>query len=430
MTISCIIPAFNEEPTIRGVLQVVKKVKSINEIVVVDDGSADKTFENAKAEGVKVVRHKVNKGKGAAIKTGVAHSKGDILLFLDADLQSLSPKKIASIIHPLENDEAEFVKTTFTRKRGRVTELVVKPLFKVIFPFINFRQPLSGQFAVKRELMSNLRIDDKWGVDIQILLQLVRKGVRVSEVDIGKLKHKKQPIESLVNMSEQVIRAILSEMGLIANKHKLVLFDLDKTLIKESSIEIVAKEFGFQNELKELRRKHRNKKIKDREITLELAKLIKGKKSEDLESICEKLTLRKNVRRVIDRLKKRQYEIGIVSVAFSPIVYQIAEKIGVKKENIICPILVQDKDGVYTGEVIAQTRYNSKCCDTIICKADAAKELMNKIGVKPEECIGVGDGKSDACLFRACGLSLVYRSKKPKGDVRITNMAEVLIYAE
>jgi len=73
---------------------------------------------------------------------------------------------------------------------------------------------------------------------------------------------------------------------------------------------------------------------------------------------------------------------------------------------------------------------NSKCCDKIICKADAAKELMKRLNVKPEECIAVGDGKSDECLFRACGLSLAYKSDAPIGDVRILNLAEVLIYAE
>jgi len=430
MKISCIIPAYNEESSITNVLQNVKKVRSINEIIVVDDGSTDNTYHAAKIEGIKVIQHSTNRGKGAAMKTGFANSQGDIILFLDADLKSISPKKIASILQPIESDEADFVKTAFTRKRGRVTELVVKPLFKVIFPFIHFKQPLSGQFAMKRELMNGLRIDDRWGVDVQILLQLIKKDVRTAEVDIGNLKHKKQPVENLVIMSEEVIRAILSELGIIASKHKLVIFDFDKTLIKESSIEIVAKELGFENELKDLRRKYREKKIKDYHITLALARLIKGRKKEDLELACEKLNLRKNTIKVIDRLKKRQYEIAIVSVAFSPVVEHMADKIGIKKENIICPVLVTDKKGVYTGEVVAKTKYNSKCCDKIICKADAAKELMKRINVNPEECVAVGDGKSDQCLFRACGFSLIYRTKKPIGDVRITNMSEILIYVE
>ena len=430
MKISCVIPAFNEESTIIDVIKNVKKVKVINEIIVVDDGSTDNTYKNAKSEGIRVIKHAQNKGKGAAIKTGIAHSHGDIILFLDADLYSISPKKVASILQPLENDEADFVKTSFTRARGRVTELVVKPFFSVIFPFIKFNQPLSGQFAIKRDLLKELKIDDKWGVDIQILLQLVKKGVRILEVDIGKLKHKKQPIENLIIMSEQVIKTILSELGIIANKHKLVLFDFDKTLIRESSIEVVAKEFGFQKELQKLRADYENGKIKDYNMTLELASLIKGRTETDFDKIFKRINLRRTAKAVIDRLKKRQYNVGIISVAFSPIIHYFADKIGVDRNNVICPILVTDKHGRYTGEVIAKTRHNSKCCDKIICKADAAKELMKRLKVKPEESVAVGDGKSDECLFRACGLSLAYKPLTSIGDVNILNLAEVLIYAE
>ncbi len=430
MAVSCIIPAFNEESTVIKVIEIVKKVKIIDEIILVDDGSTDKTYQNAKTTKVMVIRHLSNKGKGAAIKTGIAHSSGDLILFLDADLSSISPKKIVSILRPLVNDEADFVKTSFTRSRGRVTELVVKPLFKVIFPFLKFNQPLSGQFAMKMALLTELQIDDHWGVDIQILLQLVKKGIKILEVDIGKLKHKKQPLGNLTIMSEQVIKTILSEMGLIANKHKLVIFDFDKTLIRESSIEIVAKELGFEKELQELRLKYQNEQIKDSEITLELANLIKGRTNKDFEKICCNLNLRRTVKGVVDQLRKKQYEVGIVSLAFSPIIYHFADKVGIAQSNIICPILVTDKNGTYTGEVIARTKNHSNCCDKIICKADAAKELMKKLNVKPEESIAVGDGKSDQCLFRACGFSLAYRPLTTLGNIKILNLAEVLIYAE
>ncbi len=428
--ISCIIPCYNESSTIGDVLQNVKKVRTINEIVVVDDGSTDGSYVRAIMEGVKVVRHKKNKGKGAAIKTGVRHSTGDILLFIDADLQSISPKKIASILQPLENDEADFVKTSFTRAGGRVTELVVKPLFKVLFPFINFNQPLSGQFAIKRDLMDNLTIDDRWGVDIQILLQSMKRGVRIAEVDIGELAHKHQPLENLTIMSEEVIKTILSELGFIANKHKIIIFDFDRTLIEESSIELLARDFGFEAELRRLRARYARRKIKDYDITLSLARFFAGKRREDINRVCENLTASPHISRVIDRLKKRQYSVWIVSVAYSPVIEYVAEKIGVARSNIIAPVLVEGKKGQYTGEVVAKTKYNSRCCDKILCKADAARDIMKKLSVKPEECIAIGDGKTDECLFRACGLSLAYRPKAKIGDVEIAHLSEILVYAE
>lgn len=430
MKITCIIPAFNEEKTIQSLIRNIKKVESISEIIVVDDGSSDKTCDLAKSENVKVLKHEKNKGKGAAIKTGAAHAECGIILFLDADLANMSPKKIASLLQPIENDDADLVKASFSRSRGRVTELVVKPLFQVILPFLNFNQPLSGQFAIRSEILKELSIDDKWGVDIQILLQSVKKGLRIVEVDIGELIHKKQPIENLAIMSEQVIKSILSEMGMIANKHKLIIFDFDKTLIEESSIEIFASQFGFTKMLNDLRWKYQQHLIKDSDITLNLSQFFKSRTDSDLKPVFDKIHLQDNIIKIIERLKKRRYELAIVSHAFSPIVFYFAEQLGIPKENIICPVLLKNKKGVYTGEVLAKTRHNASCCDSIICKGDAATELMSILDVKPEECLAVGDGRSDECLFRVSGLALAYKPKQKIGDITISHLSEILIYAE
>lgn len=430
MKISCVIPAYNEETTIVNVITNVKKVRTIDEIIVVDDGSQDQTAKLAAAQEVRVVRHSANKGKGAAIKTGIAQAQGDIILFLDADLYSISPKKIACMLQPLESEEADFVKATFTRARGRVTELVVKPLLNVILPFIKFSQPLSGQFAVRKDLVNELIINDNWGIDIQILLQLVKRGVRISEVDIGLLKHKKQPIENLAIMSEQVIQTILSELGIIAHRHKLVIFDFDRTLIEGSSIEVVAAKWGFEGDLRRLRNENANGKLRGYELTMALARFFKGRSEKELREVLDAIIPRRAAMGTINQLKKRQYEIGIISEAFSVIVKRFTEMLPISADNIISPVLVTGRGGFFTGEVIARTKYNARCCDRIICKADASKELMKRLGVKPEECIAVGDGPADECLFRVCGLSLALEPVQPAGDIRISNLAEVLIYAE
>src|SRR3989338_9102858 len=98
MKVSCVIPEFNESATITKVLSTLKKVKTISEIIVVDDGSSDNTYRLAKSAGVRVLRHRTNKGKGRAIKTGFLHANGDIILFLDADIYNLTPRKVTSII--------------------------------------------------------------------------------------------------------------------------------------------------------------------------------------------------------------------------------------------------------------------------------------------------------------------------------------------
>src|SRR3989344_717151 len=132
MKVSLIIPAYNEEKTIEKVINVARKVKLLDEIIVVDDGSVDSTKSIAKKYDIRWISHKTNFGKGTAISTGIKKANGDILVFIDADLANISPRKITALIHPIMNNEADFTKATFKRKRGRVTELAVKPLLKTL----------------------------------------------------------------------------------------------------------------------------------------------------------------------------------------------------------------------------------------------------------------------------------------------------------
>ncbi|HLC96456.1 MAG TPA: glycosyltransferase family 2 protein [Candidatus Nanoarchaeia archaeon] len=117
MKVSCIIPAYNEQSTIVRVIAVVKKVKAINEIIVVDDGSTDQTYEYANTQGVKVFKHPKNRGKGAAIKTGMTHCKGDFILFIDADITNLDGNKIINMIIPLKSRKADVVIGTYKFNR-------------------------------------------------------------------------------------------------------------------------------------------------------------------------------------------------------------------------------------------------------------------------------------------------------------------------
>ena len=424
--VSLIIPAYNEENTIRKVLDTAKKVRILDEIIVINDGSTDKTEDVARENNVKIISHKTNLGKGSAIISGIENSSGDILVFIDADLENISPRKITALIHPILNDEADFTKARFTRARGRVTEIAVKPLLRVILPQINIAQPLSGQFAAKREFLESISINRKWGVDIQLLFQAIKKGLRIKEVDIGKLIHKKQPIENLIIMSEQVIKTILEETGIITKKFKLVAFDLDKTLIMDSSIEIIAKKLGFEDELKSLRKDYSDGKIKDYEITANLAGHFKGKYPEQIYEICKTIRVSRHAKKVIERLKRRQYKVVIISVAYSPVVEFFAKEFGI--DEFACPELVV-KNGRFTGEVDIDMRFNNQCCDHSICKKEKLDESSSKYGIRLEECIAIGDGQSDKCMFQAAGLS-ISKGKKLNTDLCIKNLAEVLVVVD
>lgn len=209
MSVSVIIPAYNEEETVANVIKTVKSLNYIDEIIVVNDGSADATEKNAIEAGATVLSHTKNRGKGAAIKTGFKNSNGDIVLFLDADLQKLVPKQVDKMIRPILNGEADVIKTKFKREAGRVTELTAKPLLNFFFPEIKFEQPLSGQFAAKRSFLKNIELEDDYGVDVGIVLDADVMGARVKEVDIGNISHTMSSLYELNIVATEVVRTIV-----------------------------------------------------------------------------------------------------------------------------------------------------------------------------------------------------------------------------
>ena len=209
MTVSVIIPAFNEEKTVAHVVSVVKSLPYIGEVVVVDDGSMDQTSKFAEEAGAKVIYHMKNRGKGAAIKTGFKNSKGDIVVFLDADLKNLTQSQVRNIVDPILNGEADVTKTKFKREAGRVTELTAKPLLKFFFPEIKFDQPLSGQFAAKRSFLNKIKLEDDYGVDVGIVLDADVMGMKVKEVDIGNIEHIMSTLTELNVVATEVVRTIV-----------------------------------------------------------------------------------------------------------------------------------------------------------------------------------------------------------------------------
>ncbi len=219
MTVSVIIPAFNEEKTVGSVVKTVKKVDYVDEIIVVDDGSYDNTSRVAEEAGATVIQHVTNRGKGSAIKTGFKNSNGDIVVFLDADIENLTSDQISKIIQPIINGEADITKTKFKREAGRVTELTAKPLLNFFFPELKFDQPLSGQFAIKRSFLNHIKLEDDYGVDVGIILDADVRGLRIKEVDIGEIHHMLSSLHELNIVANEVVRTIVqraTEYGRVA----------------------------------------------------------------------------------------------------------------------------------------------------------------------------------------------------------------------
>lgn len=223
-SVSIVIPAYNEEATVAKVVSVARKLSYVDEVIVVDDGSTDRTVEEAENAGATVISHIMNEGKGSAIKTGFKYSHGNIVAFIDADVSNFTSEKIDKIIRPILEDRTDITKTKFARESGRVTELTAKPLLGFFFPELDYEQPLSGQFAGKRSALNKIRFEKDYGVDVGIVLDADVHGIKILEVDIGDICHDMSPLADLNKMANEVVRTIIDravEYGRVTMMDKL-----------------------------------------------------------------------------------------------------------------------------------------------------------------------------------------------------------------
>ncbi|MCM8901178.1 glycosyltransferase family 2 protein [Caldicoprobacter algeriensis] len=180
MSVSAIIPAYNEEKHIGQVLAAVKRVGEIADIVVVSDGSTDRTVEVAYGFGVRVIQLPRNMGKGCAMKAGLDNTSASTVLFLDADLVGIEPHHVRALLLPVYHGAADMALGVFCSGRG-VTDLAQR-----LTPF------LTGQRAVKRWVLDMLS-DNVWntGYGIEMALtRCVRKyDLKVMEVPLYGVTH-------------------------------------------------------------------------------------------------------------------------------------------------------------------------------------------------------------------------------------------------
>ncbi len=163
MAVAVIIPAFNEERTVARVIRAALNSPGISQIIVVNDGSTDRTAAIAEKAGAKVIDLPANMGKGAAVATGVEAATAEIILLLDADLVGLRPSHIHALLQPLLQDEADMTVGVFTDGR-KVTDLSQR-----LTPF------LSGQRAVKREILEAITDLKSSGFGMEVSLSRFAK---------------------------------------------------------------------------------------------------------------------------------------------------------------------------------------------------------------------------------------------------------------
>jgi glucosyl-3-phosphoglycerate synthase len=234
-TISVVIPAQNEAPTIGAVLDAVQASTRrwpglIDEVLVVDDHSTDDTATVASRHGARVVALHGPGGKGQAMTFGLAEATSDIVVFLDADVLNTTEEFVPRMIAPLlTNDHIQMVKAYYERPLhnmptggGRVTELAARPILSLLFPGLGeIRQPLAGETAGRREVFEKVGFADAYGVEIALLIDVAGNfGVNaIAQVDLGVRRHRNRPIEELRPMSVDVLRAALTRFGVELPNH-------------------------------------------------------------------------------------------------------------------------------------------------------------------------------------------------------------------
>jgi glucosyl-3-phosphoglycerate synthase len=233
-TVSVVVPALDEEATVGAVVSDVVDVLVakglVDEVVVVDSGSADATAAVAANAGARV-EHAADllpgwpaSGKGAAVWRGLAATRGDVLVLLDADLDPFDPDWAVRLLTPVLTDPGvALVKgaadrpltvegVLHPRSGGRVTELVARPLLGLLWPELSgLVQPLSGEICIRRSLFERLPVTTGYGLEIGMLLDTYRlAGLdAIAQVDLGERRHRHHPDRALGLMASAVVQAAL-----------------------------------------------------------------------------------------------------------------------------------------------------------------------------------------------------------------------------
>ncbi|MFT4124907.1 MAG: glucosyl-3-phosphoglycerate synthase [Gordonia sp. (in: high G+C Gram-positive bacteria)] len=237
-TVSVVLPALNEEETVAEVIATIRPLVGtlVDELIVLDSGSTDATAERARIAGAQVISREEAvpelepiKGKGEVLWRSIAVATGDIIAFVDSDLIDPDPMFVPKMLGPLLlNPEVQLVKGYYRRPLrtggiqdanggGRVTELVARPLLASQKPELTaVLQPLGGEYAGTREMLSSVPFAPGYGVEIGLLIDTYdRYGLGgIAQVNLGVRTHRNRPLIELGVMSRQIVGTLMRRCGL------------------------------------------------------------------------------------------------------------------------------------------------------------------------------------------------------------------------
>ena len=239
LKISLCIPTLNEEKTIGKEVvifrsELMTRLPLIDEMAIIDSGSNDRTVEIARSFGADVYLAseilpglEPKRGKGENLWKAIYQLSGDIIVYIDADIKNIHPRFVYGLVAPLIfNDDIKYVKAFYDRPLafsegirpsggGRVTEILVRPLFSLFFPELSgVIQPLSGEYAVRREVLEKIPFPIGYGVETSHLIDVYTKwGLGAfGQTDLDQRVHRNQATRDLGKMAFGILQAFLKRL--------------------------------------------------------------------------------------------------------------------------------------------------------------------------------------------------------------------------
>ncbi|HTJ66171.1 MAG TPA: glucosyl-3-phosphoglycerate synthase [Actinospica sp.] len=238
-SVSVVLPALNEQQTVGEIVtrirtRLMEQCPLVDELVVIDSGSTDRTGEVATAAGARVVHRDeilpelpAVPGKGEVLWRSLFVTTGDVVCFVDADLRKFDAALVRGILGPLLTDPSvQLVKAAYDRPLldagtvlpgggGRVTELVARPLLNLHWPRLaGIVQPLAGEYAARRGLLERLPFPCGYGVELGLLVDALElAGLdALAQVDVGTRYHRHQADDALGRMSSEIWQTALRRL--------------------------------------------------------------------------------------------------------------------------------------------------------------------------------------------------------------------------
>ncbi|MDR2499944.1 MAG: glucosyl-3-phosphoglycerate synthase [Treponema sp.] len=239
LKISLAFPTLNEELTIGKEILVIRtelmdRYPLLDEIVVIDSASKDKTRKLAERFGARVFDSKTilpkygtYRGKGENLWKSLYALEGDIIVWVDADISNIAPKFVYGLVGPLvEHDKIGYVKAFYERPirssagiaasgGGRVTEILVRPLFSLFYPQLaRLVQPLSGEYAGRRKLLERLPFSVGYGVELGHLIDIFETAGldAIAQVDLDIRIHRNQSAAALSKMAYGILNTFFARV--------------------------------------------------------------------------------------------------------------------------------------------------------------------------------------------------------------------------